>query len=57
MVNQQAVDFVKNYEYKKPMQRMGKVQYLLSTLFYLISEDTQYTNCQDITVDDGFLTW
>ena len=22
-----------------------------------LMEDTQYTNCQDITVDDGFLTW
>ena len=55
--NQQSVDFVKNYEYKTPMHRMGKVQDLLSTLFYLISEDTQYTNGQDIAVDGGLLAW
>jgi NAD(P)-dependent dehydrogenase (short-subunit alcohol dehydrogenase family) len=36
---------------------MGKVQDLLSTLFYLISEDTAYTNGQDIAVDGGFLAW
>ena len=55
--NQQSADFVKNYEYKTPMHRMGKVQDLLSTLFYLISEDTAYTNGQDIAVDGGFLAW
>ena len=55
--NQQSADFVKNYEYKTPMHRMGKAQDLLSTLFYLISEDTAYTNGQDIAVDGGFLAW
>ena len=55
--NQQSADFVKNYEYKTPMHRMGKVQDLLSTLFYLISEDTAYTNGQNIAVDGGFLAW
>ena len=55
--NHQSADFVKNYEYKTPMHRMGKVQDLLSTLFYLISEDTAYTNGQDIAVDGGFLAW
>ena len=55
--NQQSKNFVKNYEYKTPMGRMGKVQDLLSALFYLISEDTQYTNGQDIAVDGGFLAW
>jgi NAD(P)-dependent dehydrogenase (short-subunit alcohol dehydrogenase family) len=55
--NHQSKDFVKNYETKTPMHRMGKVQDLLSTLFYLISEDTGYTNGQDIAVDGGFLAW
>ena len=55
--NKQSTDFVKNYEYKAPMHRMAKVQDLLSTLFYLISEDTAYTNGQDIAVDGGFLAW
>lgn len=55
--NQQSTDFVSNYEYKTPMQRMGAVEDLLSTLFYLISDDTAYTNGQNISVDGGFLAW
>ena len=55
--NQQSDDFVKNYEYKTPMQRMGNVEDLLSTLLYLISDGTAYTNGQNISVDGGFLAW
>ena len=55
--NQQSEDFVENYKYKTPMGRMGEAQDLLSTLLYLVSEDTQYTNGQDIAVDGGFLAW
>ena len=55
--NQQSIDFVRNYEYKTPMQRMGAVEDLLSTLHYLISDDTTYTNGQNISVDGGFLAW
>ena len=39
------------------MQRMGTVEDLLSTLLYLISDDTAYTNDQNISVDGGFLAW
>ena len=55
--SQQSIDFVRNYEYKTPMQRMGNVEDLLSTLLYLISDDTAYTNGQNISVDGGFLAW
>ena len=55
--NNQTEDFVKNYEYKTPMQRMGNIEDLLSTLSYLISDDTSYTNGQNISVDGGFLAW
>ena len=55
--NQQSIDFVRNYECKTPMQRMGNVEDLLSTLLYLISDDTAYTNGQNISVDGGFLAW
>ena len=55
--NHQSDEFVKNYEYKTPMARMGKPDDLISTLLYLISDDTQYTNGQDIAVDGGFLAW
>ena len=54
---QQSVDFVRNYEHKTPMQRMGAIEDLLSTLLYLISDDTAYTNGQNISVDGGFLAW
>jgi len=40
-----------------PTGRMGDTQDLISTLFYLISEETQYTNGQNIAVDGGFLAW
>ena len=55
--NQQSIDFVRNYECKTLMQRMGNVEDLLSTLLYLISDDTAYTNGQNISVDGGFLAW
>lgn len=55
--NQQSEAFVKNYEYKTPMGRMGKGKDLLSALYYFLSEETQYTNGQDIAVDGGFLAW
>jgi NAD(P)-dependent dehydrogenase (short-subunit alcohol dehydrogenase family) len=55
--SQQSIEFVRNYEYKTPMQRMGAVEDLLSTLHYLISDDTAYTNGQNISVDGGFLAW
>ncbi len=55
--NKQSDEFVANYEYKTPMNRMGEAKDLLSTLFYLISDDTKYTTGQDIAVDGGFLAW
>jgi 3-oxoacyl-[acyl-carrier protein] reductase len=55
--NKQPDEFVANYEYKTPMNRMGEAKDLLSTLFYLISDDTKYTTGQDIAVDGGFLAW
>ena len=55
--NEQSEDFVKNYEYKTPMHRMANPSDMLSTLNYLISEETGYTNGQNIAVDGGFLCW
>jgi len=55
--NKQSEDFVRNYEYKTPMGRMGRVEDLESTLMYLVSDNTKYVNGQDIAVDGGFLAW
>jgi len=55
--NNQTSEFIDNYEYKTPMHRMGSEQDLISTLMYLISGESNYTNGQDIAVDGGFLSW
>lgn len=55
--NQQSEEFVKNYEYKNPMGRMGKPADLQSALRFLIAEDSNYVNGQNITVDGGFVAW
>jgi 3-oxoacyl-[acyl-carrier protein] reductase len=55
--NNQSADFVGNYQNKTPMHRMGKTGDLLSTLSYLISNESSYVNGQDIAVDGGFLSW
>jgi NAD(P)-dependent dehydrogenase (short-subunit alcohol dehydrogenase family) len=57
ILNKQSKDFVDNYEYKNPMKRMGTPEDLQSALKYLISEDTNYINGQNITVDGGFVAW
>lgn len=55
--NNQSSDFVQNYDYMTPMGRMGNAEDLQSTLIYLISDDTNYVNGQNITVDGGFSAW
>ena len=55
--NNQSHDFVDNYKYKTPMQRMANVEDIMSTLDYLISEESGYINGQNISVDGGFLAW
>ena len=55
--NNQAAEFVDNYESKTPMRRMGTPEDLRSTILYLIDDRTSYLNGQDIAIDGGFLTW
>ena len=55
--NHQSDDFVKNYVYKTPMNRMGTPDDLQMTLKFLISEDNKYINGQNITIDGGFVAW
>jgi len=57
ILNQQSEEFIKNYEYKNPMKRMGTPEDLQSTLKYLISDETKYINGQNITIDGGFVAW
>lgn len=55
--NHQDKEFVKKYSFKVPMGRMGKEEELLSTLEYLISDDSGYLTGQNIVVDGGFTAW
>ncbi len=55
--NHQSQEFVDNYTYKTPMNRMGCTDDLQSTLLYFISEESTYTNGQNISVDGGFVAW
>jgi 3-oxoacyl-[acyl-carrier protein] reductase len=55
--NNQTRKFVDNYVYKTPMNRMGSADDLQGTLLYLISDDSSYTNGQNISVDGGFVAW
>jgi NAD(P)-dependent dehydrogenase (short-subunit alcohol dehydrogenase family) len=55
--NNQNDFFVKQYIYKTPANRMGCPEDMLSTLDYLISDDSSYVNGQNIVVDGGFTSW
>ena len=55
--NNQSKEFIDNYCYKTPLNRMGCADDLQSTLLYLISDASTYTNGQNISVDGGFVAW
>tara|TARA_A100001015_G_scaffold313128_1_gene419673 strand:+ start:2531 stop:3244 length:714 start_codon:yes stop_codon:yes gene_type:complete len=55
--NGQSEDFVSNYEYKTPAQKMGAPQDIMHALNFLCSEKADYINGQNIAIDGGFLAW
>ena len=55
--NHQDEVFVKKYSAKVPFNRMGNENELLSTIEYLMSEDSSYVTGQNIIVDGGFTAW
>jgi NAD(P)-dependent dehydrogenase (short-subunit alcohol dehydrogenase family) len=55
--NNQDNDFVENYSRKVPMNRMGNENELLSTVEYLLSDQSSYVTGQNIIVDGGFTSW
>ena len=50
----QAEFFVKNYEHKTPMGRMGHADDLIGGVFYLTSSMSEYVTGQNIIIDGGF---
>jgi NAD(P)-dependent dehydrogenase (short-subunit alcohol dehydrogenase family) len=55
--NHQDGDFVDKYSAKVPLGRMGNEKELLSTLDYLIADESTYVTGQNIVVDGGLTTW
>lgn len=55
--NYQDEEFVKKYSAKVPLGRMGREKELLTTLEYLIGDESTYTTGQDIVVDGGLTAW
>ena len=55
--NHQDSEFVQKYSRKVPMGRMGKEEELLSTLEYLISDESSYVTGQNIVIDGGLTAW
>jgi len=55
--NHQNGEFVEKYSAKVPFSRMGRENELLSTLEYLVSEQSTYTTGQNIIVDGGLTVW
>jgi NAD(P)-dependent dehydrogenase (short-subunit alcohol dehydrogenase family) len=55
--NNQNHIFVENYAKKVPMNRMGNENELLSTVEFLLSEQSSYVTGQNIIVDGGFTSW
>ena len=57
ILNHQNDKFVKKYSHKVPTKRMGNEKDLLSTLEFLISDDSSYVTGQNVVVDGGFTAW
>ena len=50
----QTPDFVNNYIYKTPLNRMGTPEDLIGGIFYLTSSMSKYVTGQNLIVDGGF---
>jgi NAD(P)-dependent dehydrogenase (short-subunit alcohol dehydrogenase family) len=50
----QTPDFVNNYVYKTPLNRMGTPEDLIGGIFYLTSSMSGYVTGQNLIVDGGF---
>ena len=53
----QPESFVKKYESRTPMQRMGTEEDMKGALLYLASDLSEYVTGQNIVVDGGWTAW
>jgi NAD(P)-dependent dehydrogenase (short-subunit alcohol dehydrogenase family) len=52
--NNQPTEFVKNYEYKVPMKRMGKPEDISPAVSFLLSDESSYITGQNLIIDGGW---
>lgn len=53
----QGDDFIKNYSFRCPMQRMANEEEMIGAALYLSSDAASYTTGQNIIVDGGITCW
>jgi NAD(P)-dependent dehydrogenase (short-subunit alcohol dehydrogenase family) len=52
--NKQATEFVKNYEFKVPMKRMGNPEDISPAVSFLLSDESSYITGQNLIIDGGW---
>jgi NAD(P)-dependent dehydrogenase (short-subunit alcohol dehydrogenase family) len=50
----QPIEFVRNYESKVPMKRMGKPDDISPAVSFLLSDDSTYITGQNLIIDGGW---
>ena len=50
----QPIEFVRNYESKVPMKRMGKADDISPAVSFLLSDDSSYITGQNLIIDGGW---
>ena len=48
------LEFVKNYEYKVPMKRMGNPEDISPAVSFLLSDESSYITGQNLIIDGGW---
>jgi NAD(P)-dependent dehydrogenase (short-subunit alcohol dehydrogenase family) len=57
VLREQSADFLENYTHRTPAGHLADAKDLLSTLDYLIAENSSYVNGLNAVVDGGFTAW
>ena len=54
ILDNQNITFVKNYEKKVPMRRMGSPDDIAPSVVFLLSDDSKYITGQNLIIDGGW---